>query len=360
MSTSTSHPFGASGSAINRTLSRIGNACWRLGFLGVLGLFEHLQWLWQPLELAQVFNALFLLFLAPPILGTAQYMWKYTRSESEQAEANTDDDPTDWMTTGYEPHPLKLLQTLVFMIHPNTVVRGTAQLFGSLVVFVRYRGHLPTPAEYETTVDYTLPFRGEWTVHSGSPDPDYSHSWFPVQQRYAYDFVKTDEHGQTHDGTGGPESFYCFDEPVTAPADGTVIRSPDGHRDHHRTTGWLDPLQYRLAGNCVVIKHAPAEYSFLGHLKQGSVCVSEGDTVSRGEEIGRCGHSGNSTEPHLHFQVQDNPRFYLSSSLPLQFTEIAVEGRDGDTESRERAYIHCGQVVHNHVRGFSSGSELNR
>jgi hypothetical protein len=181
-------------------------------------------------------------------------------------------------------------------------------------------------------------------VVNGSPDKRYSHSWFPVRQRYAYDFVITDDAGSTHDGGDGVESFYCFDEPILAPVDGTVVRAKDGHRDHHRTTGWIDPLQYRLAGNYVVIKHAENEYSFLAHLKQGSVCVESGDHVERGQEIGRCGHSGNSSEPHLHFHVQDHAIPYIGAGLPIQF-DAATNHPDSQPSERTQTYIHCGQTI---------------
>jgi murein DD-endopeptidase MepM/ murein hydrolase activator NlpD len=60
----------------------------------------------------------------------------------------------------------------------------------------------------------------------------------------------------------------------------------------------------------------------LAHLKRGSVRVKTGDTVKRGQEIGRCGHSGNSTEPHLHFQFQSGKSFYFSNGLPVKFSRF--------------------------------------
>lgn len=161
-----------------------------------------------------------------------------------------------------------------------------------------------------------------------------------MRQRYAYDFVITDEDGWTHDDSGGLESFYCFDAPILTPADRTVVRAKDGHRDHHRTTGWVDPLQYRLAGNYVVIKHADGEYSFLAHLKKGSVRVEPGESVDQGQEIGRCGHSGNSSEPH----VQDHPLPYIGAGLPIQFN-ATTDHPDLQPTGRERTYLHCGQTV---------------
>lgn len=227
--------------------------------------------------------------------------------------------PRGWIETGLEPSILVYAQSALVNFQPLVLLRGTLlQLLGGVVASLRHRGTFPDPDTYESTATYHPPFSRTWTVINGSPDPDYSHSWEIPRQRYAYDFVITDDDGRTHDGTD-IESFYCFDEPVLAPAAGTVVRTKDGHHDYYRTNGYLDPLQYRLYGNYVVTKHAEKEYSVLAHLKKGSIAVSEGENVSQGQEIARCGHSGNSTEPHLHFHVQDHPFPYIEASLPVQF-----------------------------------------
>jgi hypothetical protein len=61
-------------------------------------------------------------------------------------------------------------------------------------------------------------------------------------------------------------------------------------------------------GNVVVIRHPEQPGIFAtryDHLKQGSITVSPGDQVSRGQRIADVGSSGNSTGPHLHFEVWD-------------------------------------------------------
>ncbi|WP_231727972.1 M23 family metallopeptidase [Haloferax profundi] len=167
-----------------------------------------------------------------------------------------------------------------------------------------------------------------------------------LAQRYAYDFVVTDDKGATHNGDGsGPEDYYCYGDPVVSPADGVVVAASDGHRDYHRAGGWLDPRQRDMRGNYLTIKHADGEYSLFAHLKEDSIRVLEGERVERGERIGRCGHSGNSTEPHLHFQLQDRPSFFRSMGLPIQFENALVRDPDGETEKFESAYIREGQRV---------------
>ena len=40
--------------------------------------------------------------------------------------------------------------------------------------------------------------------------------------------------------------------------------------------------------------------------------------------ISKCGNTGNSTEPHLHIQLQTGKSFYNSAGLPIQFSDIAL------------------------------------
>jgi len=72
-------------------------------------------------------------------------------------------------------------------------------------------------------------------------------------------------------------------------------------------------------GNYVVIRHAGGEYSHYAHLKQGSVRVKTGDAVKRGQGIAQLGQTGNSTEPHLHFQLTDGPDPLYSRGVPILF-----------------------------------------
>jgi hypothetical protein len=87
-------------------------------------------------------------------------------------------------------------------------------------------------------------------------------------------------------------------------------------------------VPYRLpveGTRTVVTKHAESEYSFLAHLRPESVAVEPGQRVERGQQVGRCGHSGNSSEPHLHFQVQDTPDFATAASLPVRFDDVETD-----------------------------------
>lgn len=73
--------------------------------------------------------------------------------------------------------------------------------------------------------------------------------------------------------------------PVYASAGGKVVLS-----------SW-----YYGYGNCIVVDHGNGLKTRYAHLSGFNVKV--GDTVSRGQQIGRSGNTGNSTGPHLHFEV---------------------------------------------------------
>ena len=78
-----------------------------------------------------------------------------------------------------------------------------------------------------------------------------------------------------------------------------------------------------------MLDHGGGEYSVYAHLKPGSLRVKPGDKVAAGRVIGQLGSSGNSTEPHLHFQVCDRPNVLLCAALIPTFDGIEIANSDG-------------------------------
>ncbi|MEU9360802.1 M23 family metallopeptidase [Streptomyces sp. NPDC048301] len=69
-------------------------------------------------------------------------------------------------------------------------------------------------------------------------------------------------------------------------------------------------------GNAIVIKHANGKYSQYAHLSKIEVKV--GDRVKTGDEIARSGNTGNSSGPHLHFEIRTTPN-YGSAINPVTY-----------------------------------------
>lgn len=65
-------------------------------------------------------------------------------------------------------------------------------------------------------------------------------------------------------------------------------------------------------------------YAALCHLQTGSIQVTVGQSVKKGEVIGRVGHSGNSFAPHLHFQLMDSSDIATANGLPCAFEQYEV------------------------------------
>ena len=64
-------------------------------------------------------------------------------------------------------------------------------------------------------------------------------------------------------------------------------------------------LEMPLAGNHVILDIGGGRFAFYAHLQPGSLRVKLGDKVRRGQVLGLVGNSGNSTEPHLHFHIEN-------------------------------------------------------
>jgi murein DD-endopeptidase MepM/ murein hydrolase activator NlpD len=217
-----------------------------------------------------------------------------------------------------------------------------------------------SPSELEGALVVDFPLRGEWmAVHSpGSKIP--SHGTDMLAQRYAFDLIRfdPDRRGRYHPARGlrtllvGVPTREChgWGEPVHAPLDGVVVAARDGLPERAR----IHPLRelalvlkmgltfrptpeglHRVLGNHVILRCAEAHAGF-AHLTTGSVAVTPGQVVREGDVIGRVGHTGNSTAPHLHFQLMDGPDALTARGVPCAFRAYEV-WRDGAWRLVERS-----------------------
>ena len=217
---------------------------------------------------------------------------------------------------------------LLSLLNPFTWAFSLGQILGQVAILARYHGRPPKPEDYAREKPVRLPFPGPWLVANGGPDPATSHSWGLLSQRYAYDFLVLDEERKSFRSEGRRiYDYYAFGQPVLAPERGVVVRAQNRHHDWPILQSF-DPLAWNPLGNYVLIKLDDNRYALAAHLKKGSVRVRPGDRVEKGQEIGRVGNSGRSTQPHLHFQFLDRPSIIWGMALPLPFGPYRVRGKE--------------------------------
>lgn len=189
--------------------------------------------------------------------------------------------------------------------------------------------------DYRTRAQLRLPFEGRWHVFWGGRSTQDNYHAVDAGQRFASDFVVIRD-GSSHVGDGtAPEDYHCWDLPILAPAPGTVVSVVDGLPD--MAIGETNPQN--PAGNHVVLDLGDGEYAFLAHLREESVAVAEGERVESGQEIGRCGNSGNTSEPHLHFHLQNTPVLGEGEGLPAFFNAYLADGQPIERGEPQRGQI---------------------
>lgn len=204
-------------------------------------------------------------------------------------------------------------------LNPFTLYRSTLQMLGQFIVWASTLFTRRAPEPYICAP----PFQGTWIAVNGGPDKDSSHSWHLLAQRYAYDFVKTDRGGRSHTAAGDELSdYYAWGGAVCSPAHGRVVAVKGAADDFQGVgDGAIDWKARDFRGNFVVIRHEANVFSFIAHFRKRSIKVRAGQQVEAGDILGYCGNSGHSTEPHIHFQLQDRASFWLSMGIKPVFRE---------------------------------------
>lgn len=224
-----------------------------------------------------------------------------------------------------------------WMVFPAHCERGLLDLFLALddkdkIAGFMFKPHTASvqPAATKQETELSLPFKGQWLVFWGGDTKELNQHHDVPAQRFAFDLTGVDEKGETHRGDGTKnEDYYCFGREILAPADGIVVEAIDGVRDN--TPASMNPA--RAVGNCVVIQHRPSEVSVLAHFQRGSIVVKAGESVKRGQLLGKCGNSGNSSEPHLHYNLQDSPIHLDALGIKCFFQKVLVT-KDGQSDTK--------------------------
>ncbi|MFD9501003.1 M23 family metallopeptidase [Streptomyces sp. NPDC060035] len=234
-----------------------------------------------------------------------------------------------------------------------TFVPAAVALTIGLLVSRRSRAGL---AKARPAVEVGPPVTGRWTALNSPADKVPSHGTHSYGQTYAIDIVAEPEEGnrpafrRLWPVVRPNRDFPAFGAPLLAVADGTVVHASDGQRDHlSRNSG--PALAYlmlieasvrdmagagRIVGNHLVLDLGDSTYAVYAHVRRGSLQVRAGDAVREGQQLARCGNSGNSTEPHVHFQLMDHPDLDVARGIPFTWRGIGVPA-DGEVFTADEA-----------------------
>ena len=121
-------------------------------------------------------------------------------------------------------------------------------------------------------------------------------------------------------------SYFNYGQPLLAVAAGTVITAVDGLPDQIPNENRpVDDLA-KADGNHVILRLGPGVYAGYAHLQPGSVRVRRGQRVRPGQVLGLLGNSGNTSGPHLHFQLMTRPSLLDSDGLPFVVDRFRLDG----------------------------------
>lgn len=203
-----------------------------------------------------------------------------------------------------------------------------------------------------------FPFTGWWMARNSPARRVPSHGTWWAGTGYAIDFIGLDDEGKRAPwgfastfGTEPNEKFPGFGRDVIAPCSGTVVLTYDGLPDHLARRSQFHLVHYMLGqkkrfdeggaheitGNMVMIETETREYVSMMHLQHKSVVVREGQRVEEGELLGKCGNSGNSTQPHVHMQVTD--RAELIDSVAIEMAFLNQQGEPWMPGENEKFFV---------------------
>ncbi|HEY4951497.1 MAG TPA: M23 family metallopeptidase [Candidatus Acidoferrales bacterium] len=199
----------------------------------------------------------------------------------------------------------------------------------------------PTNVEKNPVVVISSPLVGQDWVAANGPSNSSQHrrALIPVNghayisQRFAIDWVQVYPDGKTHKGDPSDNKNYrAYGTEIHAVADGVVTQVGDGIPQNTPGAKSLAvPITLEtIGGNHVIMEIGNGLFAFYAHMQPGSLRVKVGDKVTRGQVLGLLGNTGNSSEPHLHFQICNANSELGSEGLPYAFASFEVQGKSGE------------------------------
>ncbi len=217
------------------------------------------------------------------------------------------------------------------------VLDGQDKIIG--LWFLPHTPDIPVVEKHQTVL--SLPFKGKWLVFWGGDTKELNQHHDTPNQRFAFDFVSADDSGKTYKGDGKTnEDYYAFGREILAPADGVVVTVINGVPDN--VPGSMNP--YSAVGNAVIIQHRENEVSVLAHFKLDTIKVKVGNKVTKGQVLGLCGNSGNSSEPHLHYHLQNTTIIQDGTGIKCLFDKVTII-KDGQPQTKMKYSPVKGDII---------------
>lgn len=150
-----------------------------------------------------------------------------------------------------------------------------------------------------------------------------------ISQRYAIDWVQIGADNKTYHGDSKNNgNYHCFGQEAHAIANATVAEVKDGIPENIPNEKAAVPITLEtIAGNHVNLDLGGGVYAMYAHLQPGSIRVKVGDKVVPGQVLGLVGNTGNSSEPHLHFQLMNANSPLGSEGLPYALPSYQLIGK---------------------------------
>lgn len=185
------------------------------------------------------------------------------------------------------------------------------------------RPFVETKNAERNTTRLSLPFTGEWMVVWGGDTKELNYHVKNRAQKNAFDFIQVDSSGKSYRTDGKTnEDYYAFGKEIIAPCNGKVAQVVNGVKDN--IPGEMNI--YDVGGNTVIMQTSNNEFLVFCHFKHNSIKVQEGQELRKGQVLGLCGNTGNSSEPHLHFHIQDQENMNKATGIKCYFDRILVNG----------------------------------
>ncbi|MCI2229950.1 peptidoglycan DD-metalloendopeptidase family protein [Polaribacter sp. MSW13] len=178
----------------------------------------------------------------------------------------------------------------------------------------------------------SLPFDSVWYTHWGGNTYENNYHIKSIQQQGAFDFSIKNNKGKTYKNKGFNNSdYFSWGRNILSPCDGVIIETVDGIKDNNpREINNNSPKGNYILMKCKKIDN---EFILMSHFMKGSLRVKKGDKVLRKELIAKCGNSGRTTEPHLHFHIQNTTVDSTSIGLIAKFDSIYLNRKEKITKN---------------------------